>query len=216
MAIANEQIAQEIASGEATQATLNREREGLLQQQIQLQKQLTQHQQELRQVTMDLENTFIRATMTGTLFQLNLRNRGQTVRKGEEIGKIVPQQGNLVVKARVAPQDKSQLVLAQKVHMRVSACPYPDYGTLKGKVTHISEDTIKPQTDRASVASLAAKQQGLSPFYEVTIMPERLLLAQGDRHCPIDLGMEGQVDIISREETLLKFVLRKARLLADV
>ncbi|NJL20595.1 MAG: hypothetical protein HC895_06905 [Leptolyngbyaceae cyanobacterium SM1_3_5] len=27
--------------------------------------------------------------------------------------------------------------------MRVSACPYPDYGVLNGHVSRISEDTIK-------------------------------------------------------------------------
>ncbi|GAB1544369.1 hypothetical protein NUACC21_70450 [Scytonema sp. NUACC21] len=52
-------------------------------------------------------------------------------------------------------------------------------------------------------------------FYEVSIEPENLVLAQGKSQCFITLGMQGRADIISREETVLKFFLRKAKLIAD-
>jgi multidrug efflux pump subunit AcrA (membrane-fusion protein) len=50
----------------------------------------------------------------------------------------------------------------------------------------------------------------------VTIKPETLVLGKGKNPCHIQLGMEGRVDIVSREETVLKFFLRKARLIADL
>ncbi|MEH1897489.1 MAG: hypothetical protein V7K94_19715 [Nostoc sp.] len=49
----------------------------------------------------------------------------------------------------------------------------------------------------------------------MTIEPESLALGKGENLCQIQLGMEGRVDIISREETVLRFFLRKARLIAD-
>jgi hypothetical protein len=39
------------------------------------------------------------------------------------------------VKARIAVHDIGKVKLGQAVIMRVSAYAYPDYGTLKGKVT---------------------------------------------------------------------------------
>ncbi|HBL13917.1 MAG TPA: HlyD family secretion protein, partial [Cyanobacteria bacterium UBA11162] len=57
---------------------------------------------------------------------------------------------------------------------------------------------------------------GTPSFYEVTIQPERLSLGDGTRQCLIQLGMEGRADIISREETVLQFLLRKARLITDL
>ena len=216
VAIARERIAQEKAAGEATRASLKREQEGLLLQRIQVQKQLARDRQELQQITIELRKTLVTTPVEGTLFKLNLRNPGQTMRLGEEIAQIVPLNAALVVKARVAPQDKSKLALKQTVHMRVSACPYPDYGTLTGKVINISDDTIKPQGNSAPSTTLVSKEQALSPFYEVTIQPDQLMLGHGDRQCSIDLGMEGRVDIISREETVLKFILRKARLISDL
>ena len=89
--------------------------------------------------------------------------------------------------------------------MQISAYSYPDYGILKGAVRAISADIITPQTTSAAV-----------PCYEVTIQPERPYLIKGDRSYPLKSGMEVTADIISQEETLLKFVLRKARLLTNL
>lgn len=213
IAIAKSRIAQEKAAGAATHATLNREKEALIEQQIKLQKQLIRDDQELQQVTLELRKTLVTTPVQGTIFKLNLRNRGQTMRLGEEIAQIVPQNAALVVKARVAPQDKNKLAKGQTVYMRVSACPYPDYGTLTGKVISISDDTIKPQAN--SVISHQTKGN-ITPFYQVTIKPDNLSLSRGNHQCSINSGMEGRVDIIAREETVFKFVLRKARLISDL
>jgi multidrug efflux pump subunit AcrA (membrane-fusion protein) len=216
----SERIAQEKASGEANKATLDKERQALIQQRIEIEQTIERDVRELQQVETDLKQTTITATADGIISKLNLRNSGQTVRAGEEIMHIVPSNAPVVVKAAVASEDKGKLKIGQKVQMRVSACPYPDYGTLKGKVTTISPDAIAPQRNAATVdspptgASQSASVAGA--FYEVTIAPERLSLGKGKQQCAIQLGMEGKADIISREETVLQFFLRKARLIADI
>ena len=216
--IASERIRQEKATGQATLAILNREREALIQQRIQIQNQLERDARELQQVEIDLGQTTITATADGIISKLNLRNPGQTVRPGEEIAQIVPSNVPLEVKAAVSPKDISKLEEGQNVHMRVSACPYPDYGTLKGVVRQISQDTIKPQGNSSTAATTVLSHKGVTNplFYEVTIEPESLLIGRGKKQCAIQLGMEGRADIISREETVLKFILRKARLLTDL
>lgn len=104
------------------------------------------------------------------------------------------------VKARVSPSDIGRLSEGQHVHVRVSACPYPDYGTLKGVVSQISEDTTSFYG---------------STFYEVTVEPDNTFLGRGNAHCPLRTGMEGRADIIVAEETVLKFLIRKTRLFTD-
>lgn len=219
VAIAGQQIAQEKASGQATLATLNREREALVQQRVEISKQLERDSHELQQVETDLSQTIISAPTDGTLFKLNLRNSSQIVRPGEEIAQIAPSDVPLLVKAAVTPQEIGKLKTGQKVQMRVSACPYPDYGTLKGVVSQISRDTIKPISNSTTATnSIATSEKGstTSAFYEVTIEPESLSLGQGKNQCSVQLGMEGRADIISREETVFKFMLRKARLITDL
>lgn len=219
VAIASERIAQEKATGEATLATLSKERESLSQKQIETSKQLERDRRELQQVKIDLSQTTITATAEGIISKLNLHNSGQTVRPGEEIAQIVPKDAPLEVKAAVLPQDIGKLEKGQKVQMQVSACPYPDYGTLKGAISQISEDTLKAEGNNgtATAATTLNQKEGAVPaFYEVTIKPESLVLGKGKNQCVIQLGMEGRADIISREETFLKFLLRKARLTTGV
>jgi len=226
VAIARSRIAQEKATGEASIATLNKERLALIGQRIEIQKQLERDTRELQQINIDLSQTVITATADGIVSKLNLRNPGQTVPAGEEIAQIVPVDAPLEVKAAVALQEKSKLKEGQEVQMRVSACPYPDYGTLKGKVKTISPDAISPPgnnatatataTATANTTSTSQKMAAVAAFYQVTIEPESLSLGRDRHQCALQLGMEGTVDIISRQESVLRFLLRKARLIADL
>jgi multidrug efflux pump subunit AcrA (membrane-fusion protein) len=217
VAIASERLAQEKATGAANLATLTKERQALIQQQIQISKQLERDVSELQQVEIDLKQTIISAPANGILFGLNLRNSNQIVRSGEEIAQIVPSNTTLIVKALVGAEDIGKVKIGQKAQLQVSACPYPDYGTLKGQVNAISPDAFVSQGNgaMATTATTASNHKGgaATSFYEVTIQPENLLLGMNNNQCPIQLGMEGTADIISREETVLQFFLRKTRLL---
>ena len=196
-------------------------------QQIEIEKQLERDTSELKQAQIDLAQTTIAATADGIISQLNLRNPGQTVRAGEELVQIVPTNAPQVLKAAVASENQSKLKIGQKVQMRVSACPYPDYGTLNGQVQAISPDAIgkavpqafAPQNNHTNASingTTSPKAAAPGAFYEVTIEPETLVLGKGKNQCHIQLGMEGRADIISREETVLQFFLRKARLITDL
>ena len=213
VAIAKANIAQERARGQATLARLTRETEALIQQRIEMNKQLERDNHELHQVELDLSQTNITATVEGIISQLSLRNSGQTVRPGEQVAQIVPSNAPLEVKAKVSLKDVGKLELDQDVQMRVSACPYPDYGTLKGQVKHISADALFPKMNDTHLPPEQAK--ATTAFYEVTIKPERPSLGKKNHQCTLQLGMEGRADIVTREETVFKFLLRKARLLTD-
>lgn len=210
--MATARIAQEQATGEATLAGLSQEREALTQQQIQLQNQLELDTRELSQVQRDLLKTTIAATTDGTIAKLNLRNAGQTVQPGEEIAQIVPSDTRLTIRAIVTAQDISKVSVGQTAQLRISACPYPDYGTLSGTVKTISPDAMNPP---ASQASPDRPTTG-TPYYEVILEPEQSVLSQGDRHCQVQVGMEGSIDIISSQDTVLRSILRKARLIANL
>ena len=218
VAIATEQIAQERATGQATLANLNREKQALIQQRLETNKLLDRDRAELQQVKIDLSQTTINATADGIITQLNLRNPGQTIRSGEEVAQIAPSNVSLEVKTAVSPQDISKVKVGQSVSMRVSACPYPDYGTLGGKVSQVSKDTIKPQKNDAMATGVTelSQKEAVTAFYKVIIQPESFSLGQGKNQCSLELGMESQVNIITREETVLKFLLRKARLITNL
>ena len=200
--IAQKRISQFQASGKVTIASLNREQEALKQQAIDVQKELERDLRQLQQAQINRDRTIIKAPTSGSLFQLNLRNSGQNVQAGTEIAQIAPKNTSLLAKAYVNPQDINQVSKGQAAQLRISACPYPDYGVLKGTVTQVSPDAIQVQENAQSL-------------YEVTIEPKSLTLRQENAQCDLQLGMEGRVDILAKEETVLKFLLRKARLILD-
>lgn len=211
--IALEDIAQERAIAQATHAALIRERESLMQQRIGTQKQLERDQRQLEQIELDLTKMKIIATAKGSIARLNLRNPGQMVNSGQEIAQLIPKNTSLVIEASILPSEISQIEVGQPVQMQVSACPYPDYGTLPGVVSQISQDTMKSSdVDASNLAKIDQR----TAFYKVTIKPTRFVLGKGENVCSVQLGMEGRADIISKEESLLQFLLRKARLLSNI
>ncbi len=162
--------------------------------QAQLERQLADQGGDLDQTERDLVKTAIRAPVTGVLFQLNLRNPGQMVAAGEELARIAPSGVSSQVKVIIPSQDITNVEIGQHADLRVSGCPYPDYGTLAAKVV--------------SVAPEVSVERG----YEVTLKPQREQLNSARDQCALRIGMDVQADITTKRETVLGFLLRKARL----
>ena len=188
--MALENIAQQQATGKATLATLNKERQALIQQKTVINKLLSSDRSLLQQVELNLKKTNIVATANGIIAKLNLRNPGQTVRAGEEIAQIVPSNSAIEIKAQIKTQDIGKVRLEQ---------------TVSGKVSKISPDAF---TNNKNVQFNSTNKAN----YEVTIIPDSLVLNQWGKQCALQLGMEGRADIISDKETVWQFILRKARL----
>ncbi|NEO26094.1 MAG: HlyD family efflux transporter periplasmic adaptor subunit, partial [Kamptonema sp. SIO4C4] len=203
VAIAQEQIRREQATGAARIATLKREQESLIQQQIELEQQRDRDRQQLQQIKTDLQATTITAPTSGTILQLQLRNPSQSVQSGQEIAQISPHQAPLALEVHLPTTEIQTVAVGQTAQIRISACPYPDYGTLTGTVQSISADTI--QSNESSQA-----------FYKVTLQPENTTFGQDNHQCTLQAGMEGRADILAHQETVLQFILRKARLISNL
>ena len=207
--VALERINQEKARGDGNLAALKKERELLIQQRLELQKQQIRTGQELQQLENELNKSVIRSPTKGTLMQLKLRNSGQVVQLSEALAQIAPVDAPLIIKAHVSAKDIDKIKIGQAVQMQVSSCPYPDYGTLKGTVKTIAPDVIATTQNNyiISTPQLAT--------YEINIDPQNLFLGKGDRLCYLKSGMEGSADIISQQETVMQFILRKSKLITN-
>jgi HlyD family secretion protein len=133
------------------------------------------------------------------------------VRPGDTIAQITPQQVPLVAKAKVANQDIDKVVVGQRVQLRVNACAYTEYGILKGKVLAVAADASASRNAEGGAGSASSDRT-----YEVLIKPDTTVLVNGPRQCRLQIGMDASASIISKEETFLQFVLRKARLTTNL
>ncbi len=210
---AEQRISQAQAGGAATLAGLQQSKQALVQQVLEIQQQMKVTEQELAQVMLGLQNAVVRSPVDGVLYELSLRNIGQVLSPGETIAKIVPAEVPIEIKARVPAQQISKVDVGMATQMRVSACPFSEYGTVPGKVKAVSPDTLTPQSGAAGSPTPTAD----SALYSVLIQPDVSALEStaGNAPCTLQPGTEGRVTIISREETVITFLRRKAGLMTQ-
>jgi HlyD family type I secretion membrane fusion protein len=218
IAIAQGKIDREREKGKNAIAALKKGQQKVRQTQFELQKQIASDKKQIEQIEIQLKKTVIRSPIAGTILELKLENLGQKVSVGDEIAKIAPKNAPLVVKARLNPQDIGKIsvcktdrsinCMERKVAMKISTYPYPNYGTLKGTVKAVSASTILPQSSIISGVT--------HPYYEVTIVPDKLNLHKDRVSRNLQAGMEVNADIISRQETVLNFMLKKTKSIANI
>ncbi|MBD1821212.1 hypothetical protein H6F51_01585 [Cyanobacteria bacterium FACHB-DQ100] len=134
----------------------------------------------------------------GTVVQQKTRSAGQ-------------RPSSLRIKAYIAAQDRYGVAVGQAVQLRVNACPYSDYGLLKGTVQSLSSDEV-------SIAPRNAEETAQPSYFEVTILPSATSLTRrnsvevvqaASRACSIRSGMKVKASILAREETILEYVMRR-------
>jgi multidrug efflux pump subunit AcrA (membrane-fusion protein) len=165
-------------------------------------KQVDQTRARLEEVKRALLNSVIKAPKAGTVIVNNLRHAQQVIRGGEVLAQIAPNQGHLQVKLTVPSTDVGNIKASQPAYLRIAGCPYPEFGVLKARVLSISADTI----------AAAAGQGNGQPGFQISLQPDSKPLRSGNRQCMLRHGMEVQADIVTRQTTILGFILTKLRL----
>jgi len=123
---------------------------------------------------------------------------GGVVRPGDEVMQIVPTNDNLVIEAKVRPADVAFLKPGLKAIVKLDAYDYTIYGTMTGELTYISADTFSEES-RASELT----------FYRVHIeTKEKSLSAQKGKTIEISPGMTATVEIITGENTVLRYLVK--------
>ncbi len=138
------------------------------------------------------------------------------VAAGQELARIAPQDSQMVVKVLVPTEEIANVEPGQAAHLRLAACPFPDFGTLAARVVAVSPDAQAGSgaaEPRLSAIGPAADGGGMgSGGYLVSLLPERTELRSISRSCTLRPGMDLRADISTRVETVLQFLLRRARL----
>jgi HlyD family secretion protein len=96
-----------------------------------------------------LQRIDIRAPQTGIVHQLAVHTKGGVVAAGEQIMLIVPEADELIVEARVVPQNIDQLKLDQPATLRFPGFNQRTTPELMGRVSRIAADIIQdPRTNQ--------------------------------------------------------------------
>ena len=133
----------------------------------------------------------IRAPVRGTVQRVFTNTVGGVVQPGHEVIEMVPLDDQLIIEAKVSPKDIAFLHPGQEAIVKFTAYDFVIYGGLRGKVEHISADTITDEKERT--------------YYIVRVRTDR---AGFDPSLPIMPGMMTQVDILTGKKTVLAYLLK--------
>jgi len=226
-AASREQMEEKAAGLSVARSTLAKARRDVEQQQSRgatalaiLEQQRAANRADQAQLGRDLGRTVVRAPVSGVVFSMALRNPLQVVAAGQELARIAPESTELLVKVLVPSEDIANVEPGQRAYLRLSGCPFPDFGTLGAQVVSVAPDAQagSAATDPSSASAGPGGAGGGmgSGGYVVTLRPDHTQLRSSSRSCELRLGMDLRADITTRVETVLQFLLRKSRLLVGL
>jgi len=140
------------------------------------------------------KRTVITAPIDGIIKKLQFNTLGGVVRPGEAIMEIVPIRGNLIIEARLKPEDIGYVKVGQAANIKISTYDFTRYGTLKGEVTLIGADADKDDN-------------GL-PFFQIIVQAKNQFLGTTENPLPISSGMQAIVDVKTGNRTVFEYFMR--------
>ncbi|WP_084643980.1 HlyD family type I secretion periplasmic adaptor subunit [Ferrimonas futtsuensis] len=141
-----------------------------------------------------LNRTLVVSPMHGIIQTINVSTLGGVVQPGMNLVEIVPLEGNLLVEARIKPEDIAFIRTGLDAVVKLTAYDFAIYGGLHGKVVHVSPDTVIDEEGRS--------------FYLVRVETDRAYLGPEANPLPIITGMMTSVDILTGKKSVLDYLLK--------
>ncbi|NBB08128.1 HlyD family type I secretion periplasmic adaptor subunit [Pseudomonas sp. SLFW] len=138
--------------------------------------------------------TTVTSPVKGIVKTLKVNTIGGVVQPGSDMVEIVPLDDNLLIEAKVRPQDVAFLHPGQKAMVKFSAYDYTIYGGLPAKLELIGADTT---TDDKG-----------NTFYLIQVRTDRNHLGSNEKPLLIIPGMVATVDIITGEKSVMDYLLK--------
>lgn len=161
-----------------------------------IEEEITSQRSKLQERQSVLDHTEIQASLDGVVKSLRINTLGGVLRSGDELMQISPTTGGYIVEAKVNPSDIAQLKIGQTATLRLDAYDYSIYGSLSGKLTYLSADTLTEQgADGKSMVYYRAKLQ------VQTSDPDQRLQSKD-----IKPGMTVTVDVLTDRRSVLSYL----------
>ncbi len=141
-----------------------------------------------------VERTDIVSTVDGVVQTMYFKTIGGIVRPGEVIAEIIPMDENLVIEAKIRPEDRSKIWVGQEVLIKITAYDSAIFGKIAGKVDEISADTFVEDYTRRE-------------YYIVKVSSSEDFGV--DR--PLFPGMTAEVNIVTGKKTILSYIAKPIR-----
>lgn len=133
------------------------------------------------------------APVDGTILQLNVHTVGGVVPAAQPLMQIVPHGSSVEVEATVENKDIGFLQEGQPAEVKIDAFQYTKYGTVSGRVSHVSRDAIEDE------------KRGL--IYSVRITLDQAAMTVDGHDVALSPGLSVQADIKTGTRRVIEYVL---------
>jgi multidrug resistance efflux pump len=154
---------------------------------------------DLANLQLEHERATLRAPIDGIVTKGRFRV-GDLIESSKPVFEIAAEQG-FCFEATVASEDVGLLREQMSGRVKFDAYDYQRYGTLGGKVTFISPDSILPGEQSAP----------RGPVYLVRVLLDGDRVARGDLCGQVKLGMAGRVEIVTGRQSILATLVKRIR-----
>ncbi|WP_235510058.1 HlyD family type I secretion periplasmic adaptor subunit [Variovorax sp. Root473] len=160
-----------------------------------VERQFASLSEDLARAQTQRSRTVVKAPADGIVKGLRSSSAGWVVKPGEAILEVVPDEDEIMVEARLNPNDRGFVEVDQLARVKITAYDYLRYGAVDGKVKLVAADA-----DRDAAISNGA------PYY-------RLLIGMSQSHVGrkenrITAGMEAEVDLRVGTDPFIWYILR--------
>lgn len=160
--------------------------------------ELASAQQSLAQRQDQLDHIELRSPANGVVKNVRITTLGGVIKASEEVMQIVPIEDNLVIEAKIKPSDVAFLKIGLPVNVKIDSYDYTIYGSLKGKLTYISPDTLSEDL-----------KQGEQAYYRIQVQTEgRRFSNRPSQNLEIQPGMTATVEVRTGENTILNYLIK--------
>jgi len=163
-----------------------------LKQSQQIEQELPQQKKAMALLQRQLKRSQVVAQVSGKVSNLKVHNKGVTVPAGAHLMDIVPDQEQLVVEARLRPQDIDEISAGLNAKVRLTAYNQRRSAPLAGRIIQVSPDRLIDGVGE--------------PFYAVMIQLDRQDL-KNPNALILYPGMPAEAVIVTGERTLSDYLL---------
>jgi HlyD family secretion protein len=143
----------------------------------------------------------IKAGTNGVINELNIVNVGDVVQAGTELAAILPKDNSKYkLDIYVANKDSGNIKKGQTIRCNFDALPYSEYGSIDTTISSLSVDAKVDSNSKTSYYSANAE------------IPNRPLFDKKGEAAYIKAGMTCEIDIVTRREKMLYWLLEQINL----
>lgn len=144
-----------------------------------------------------LQRAKVVSPVRGIVKNIEVNTIGGVIAPGGKIMDIIPLDDQLIVEAKISPQDIAHIRLNDPALVKITAYDYAIYGGLDGEVILISPDTLQDEIQRDHV------------YYRVLIRTRRdVLMNKAGKEFQIFPGMVAEVDIKTGSKSILRYLVK--------